>query len=85
MLDFAGGLRACPAGLGVLNLGGALVDTSTPVESMVFTVMSALAQMELDIGPERITRADAKRRAAGGDLDGRPLRVPDGRSATLFD
>ena len=31
----------------VLNLGGREVDIATPMESMVFTVMAALAQMEL--------------------------------------
>ena len=40
--------------------------------SMLFTVMSALAQMELDIERERITDSVAKRRMAGRDLGGRP-------------
>ena len=40
-------LRAKGAGPGVLNLGvGGDVDTSTPMGSMLFTVMAALAQME---------------------------------------
>ena len=39
-------LRGRGAGLRVLNLGGGDVDTATPMGSMVFTVMAALAQME---------------------------------------
>ena len=54
MLDFAQQLRDQGAALRVLNLGGGDVDTSTPMGSMVFTVMAALAQMELDIKRERI-------------------------------
>src|SRR5699024_7738439 len=53
MLTFAQQLRERGAGLRVLNLGGGDVDTSTPMGSMVFTVMAALAQMELDIKRER--------------------------------
>jgi DNA invertase Pin-like site-specific DNA recombinase len=77
MLSFAEGLRSRSAGLRVLNLGGGDVDTSTPMGAMVFTVMSALAQMELDIKRERITDSVAKRRTAGGDLGGRPKTVSD--------
>ena len=71
MLAFAETLRARGAGLRVLNLGGGDVDTATPMGSMVFTVMAALAQMELEIKRERITDSVAKRRAAGRDLGGR--------------
>lgn len=71
MLDFAQQLRDQGAALRVLNLGGGDVDTSTPMGSMVFTVMAALAQMELDIKRERINDSVAKRRAAGKDLGGR--------------
>jgi DNA invertase Pin-like site-specific DNA recombinase len=77
MLSFAEGPRSRSAGLRVLNLGGGDVDTSTPMGAMVFTVMSALAQMELDIKRERITDSVAKRRTAGGDLGGRPKTVSD--------
>jgi DNA invertase Pin-like site-specific DNA recombinase len=77
MLSFGEWLRSRSAGLRVLNLGGGDVDTSTPMGSMVFTVMSALAQMELDIKRERITDSVAKRRTAGGDLGGRPQKVSD--------
>ena len=38
---------------------------------MVFTVMAALAQMELEIKRERITDSVTKRRTTGGDLGGR--------------
>ena len=54
MLAFADELRARGAGLRVLNLGGGDVDTSTPMGSMLFTVMAALAQMEHQIKRERI-------------------------------
>ena len=55
------------AALRVLNLGGDNVDTSTPMGSMIFTVMAALAQMELEIKRERITDTVSKRRAASND------------------
>jgi DNA invertase Pin-like site-specific DNA recombinase len=74
LLNFAEQLRGRGAGLRVLNLGGGDVDTSTPMGSMVFTVMAALAQMELDIKRERIADSVVKRRASGGDLGGRPAR-----------
>ena len=71
MLTFADELKTRGAALRVLNLGGANVDTSTPTGSMVFTVMAALAQMELEIKRERISDSVTKRRAAGADLGGR--------------
>ena len=71
MLDLADRLRSLGVSLKVLNLGGDAVDTSTPVGSMLFTVMAALAQMELDIKRERINDSVSKRRAAGLDLGGR--------------
>lgn len=71
MLAFADALRSRGAGLRVMNLGGGDVDTHTPMGSMVFTVMAALAQMELEIKRERVTDSVAKRRAAGKDLGGR--------------
>jgi len=46
-------------------------DTSTPTDSMIFTAMAALAQMELEIKRERINDSVTKRRAAGADLGGR--------------
>ncbi len=76
MLAFAEQLRGRGAGLRVLNLGGD-VDTSTPMGSMVFTIMAALAQMEHEIKRERVTDSIAKRRAAGQSLGGRPQRVTD--------
>ena len=77
MLTFAEALRGRGAGLRVLNLGGGDVDTATPMGSMVFTVMAALAQMELEIKRERITDSVAKRRAAGKDLGGRRQTFTD--------
>ncbi|GGG67619.1 hypothetical protein GCM10011374_34930 [Kocuria dechangensis] len=47
------------------------MDIHTLMGSRVFTVMAALAQMELEIKRERITDSVAKRRAAGKDLGGR--------------
>jgi DNA invertase Pin-like site-specific DNA recombinase len=47
MLAFAKALRSRGAGLRVLNLGEGDVDTHTPMGSMVFMVMAALAWMEL--------------------------------------
>lgn len=61
----------------VLNLGGANVDTGTPMGAMMFTVMSALAQMEIDIHQERVLDSLSKRRAAGLDLGGRRERFTD--------
>ena len=86
MLDFAQTLRERGAGLRVLNLGGGDVDTSTPMGSMLFTIMAALAQMEHDIKSERSSDSITKRRAAGGDLGGRPRRISDSqiRSALLL-
>jgi DNA invertase Pin-like site-specific DNA recombinase len=55
MLDFAEGLLARSASFRVLKLERGGVDTLTPMGSMLFTVMSALAQMELEVKRERIT------------------------------
>lgn len=71
MLDLSKQLLDGGAALRVLNLGGGDVDTATPMGSMVFTVMAALAQMELEIKRERINDSVAKRKAAGKDLGGR--------------
>lgn len=77
MLTLADELRTKGAGLRVLNLGGGDVDTSTPMGGMVFTVMAALAQMELEVKRERITDSVSKRRAAGKDLGGRKAQFSD--------
>ena len=77
MLSFADELRGRQAALRVLNLGGGDVDTATPMGSMLFTVMAALAQMELEIKRERITDSVTKRRAAGKDLGGRRQAFTD--------
>ena len=87
MLELAQNLRGRGVGLRVLNLGGGDVDTSTPVGSMVFTVMAALAEMELEIKRERVTDSVAERRAAGMDLGGGGAdnSSQTHRSATLSD
>ncbi len=77
LLAFADELRSRGAGLRVLNLGGGDVDTGTPMGSMLFTIMAALAQMEHEIKRERVTDSVSKRREAGKDLGGRPRRVTD--------
>lgn len=77
MLAFAEDLRSHGAGLRVLNLGGGDVDTRTPMGSMLFTIMAALGQMELEIKRERITNSVSKRRAAGMDLGGRREQITD--------
>jgi DNA invertase Pin-like site-specific DNA recombinase len=71
MLALADELRLRQVNLRVLNLGGGNVDTGTPMGSMVFTVMAALAQMELEIKRERVNDSNTKRRNAGLDLGGR--------------
>ena len=77
MLRLAEQIKERGAGLRVLNLGGGDVDTSTPMGAMVFTVMAALGQMELEIKKERITDSVSKRRAAGKDLGGRKALFSD--------
>ncbi|MCH6472582.1 recombinase family protein [Sinomonas terrae] len=77
MLAFADELRGRGAGLRVLNLGGGDVDTATPMGSMLFTIMAALAQMEHEIKRERVIDSISKRREAGKDLGGRPRRITD--------
>ncbi|RFA17574.1 DNA-invertase [Subtercola boreus] len=77
MLALPEELRGRGAGLRVLNLGGVNVYTGTPMGSMVFTVMAALAQMELDIKRDRITDSVTKHRAAGKDLGGRKQQLTD--------
>ena len=68
---FRRGIADLSAGWRVLKVGGRDVDTVTPMRPMMFTVMTALAQMELEIKREHITDSVAKRRAAGKDLGGR--------------
>ena len=84
MLALADRLRDAEVSLRVLNLGGGAVDTATPVGSMLFTVMAALAQMELEIKRERITDSVAKRRAAGNDLGGRRQVYSDSQLRTAW-
>jgi DNA invertase Pin-like site-specific DNA recombinase len=77
MLAFAEELRGRGAGLRVLNLGGGDVDTSTPMGSMLFTIMAALGQMEHEIKRERVVDSITKRREAGKSLGGRPRLITD--------
>lgn len=77
MLKLAEEIKDRGAGLRVLNLGGGDVDTSTPMGAMVFTVMAALGQMELEVKRERITDSVSKRRAAGKNLGGRKAQFTD--------
>ncbi|HCN40519.1 recombinase family protein [Rothia sp. (in: high G+C Gram-positive bacteria)] len=82
MLELVEQLRERNIGLRVLNLGGGDVDTKTPMGAMVFTVMAALAQMELEIKRERITDSVTKRRTTGGDLGGRRPTFTDSQIRT---
>lgn len=77
MLSLAQDMRSREVGLRVLNLGGGDVDTSTPMGEMLFSVMAALAQMELEIKRERVRDSVSKRRAAGLDLGGRRQRFTE--------
>lgn len=54
------------------------MESTTPMNSMVFTIRAALAQMGHEIKSERVTDSISKRRAAGMNLAvpaGRPARV----------
>jgi DNA invertase Pin-like site-specific DNA recombinase len=77
MLALSEELKVRGVGLRVLNLGGRDVDTSTPMGSMLFTIMAALAQMELEIKRERVVDSVSKRREAGKDLGGRRQSISD--------
>lgn len=79
MQTFAEALRGRDDGLRVLHLGGGDVNTTTPMGSMVFTVMAALAPMELEIERERIADSVARRRAAGKHLGGGRQTFTDSR------
>lgn len=68
----------------MLNLGGGDVDTSSPMGSMLFTVMAALAQMEHEIKRERINDSISKRRETGKDLGGRPRRITESQIRTAL-
>ncbi|TBN57253.1 recombinase family protein [Glaciihabitans arcticus] len=77
MLALSEELRVRGSGLRVLNLGGGDVDTSTPMGSMLFTIMAALAQMELEVKRERVVDSVSKRRKAGMDLGGRRQSISE--------
>ncbi len=53
------------------------IDTSTPLGQAVFTIVSAVAQMERDLIRSRVTAGVQNARANGKQL-GRPRRVADG-------
>lgn len=82
MLDLAQELRERNIGLRVLNLGGGDVDTKTPMGAMLFSLMAALAQMELEIKRERITDSVTKRRTTGSDLGRRRPAFTESRFRT---
>ncbi|MGP4992714.1 recombinase family protein [Glutamicibacter ardleyensis] len=82
MLELTQEFRECNIGPRVLNLGGGDVDTKTPMGAMVFTVLAALAQMELEIKRERINDSVTKRRTNGGDLGGRRPTFTDSQIRT---
>lgn len=63
--------------LGALEAGD--VDTSTPMGSMLFTIMAALAQVEHEIKRERILDSISKRRDAGTNLGSVPAASPTSR------
>jgi DNA invertase Pin-like site-specific DNA recombinase len=68
MIGFSDELRRRGVNLHVLNLDGGNLDTGTPMGSVVFTALAALAQMELAIKRDRINDSLRKQRAAGKDL-----------------
>lgn len=87
LLDLAKDFRERGIGLRVLNLGGGDVDTGTPMGSLVFTVMAALAQMELEIKRERFTNSqiDSARRLIGAGQPAAQVARDLGMSrATLY-
>lgn len=71
MLKLSKELQDNGVNLRVLNLGGENIDTASPMGKMMFTVMIALAEMELEVKSERNRDSVAKRRATGKDLGGR--------------
>lgn len=77
MLKLAKELEEQGANLRVLILACGDVDTQTPMGKMMFTVMVALVQMELDIKFERNRDSAAKHRASDGDLGGRREKCGD--------
>lgn len=77
MLELAEELSGRGVALRVLNLGGGVVDTSSPTGRLMFTVMTALAQMEVEIKRERLVDSLTKRRSAGQDLGGRRPNYTD--------
>jgi DNA invertase Pin-like site-specific DNA recombinase len=85
MLAFADGLRGLGAGLRVLTLGGGDVDTTTPMGSMLFKIMAALAQMEHEIKRERVTDSISNAEKLGRTLAADPSGSLTVRSEALSD
>ncbi|GKV73777.1 recombinase family protein [Pseudarthrobacter sp. NCCP-2145] len=79
MIGFSDELRRRGVNLRVLNLDGGNVDTGTPMGSIAFTAMAALAYMELAIKRERINDNLRKKRAAGKDLGRRWQQTAENR------
>lgn len=77
MLALSEELTSRGVGLRVLNLGGSIVDTTTPTGKLLFTMISAIAEMELAIKTERIRDGIAKKKAAGTLKSGRPKIIND--------
>lgn len=77
MLALADDLQNRGVALRVLNLGGAAVDTSTATGKLLFTMLSALAEMEREIKTERIRDGIAKAKAKGTLNSGRPRVMND--------
>jgi len=77
MLKLANELEEQGVNLRVLVLAGGDVDTQTPMGKMMFAVMVAPVQMELDIKIERNRDSVAMRRASGGDFGGRRKKYGD--------
>jgi DNA invertase Pin-like site-specific DNA recombinase len=71
LLNIVDTLNGAGVNLYVHNMHGMPVDTTTPIGKMVFTVISAIAEMERGVMRERIT-AGINRAKAQGKRFGRP-------------
>jgi DNA invertase Pin-like site-specific DNA recombinase len=82
MLGLTEDLRSRGINLRVLNLGGGDVDTGTPMGGMVFTVMAALAQMDLEINRSASPTVSASDGPRAGTWADAGNGSPTARSAT---
>jgi DNA invertase Pin-like site-specific DNA recombinase len=71
MLAFVEGLRMGSAGLRALNLGGEEADTSTPMGSMVITVMATRVLTDWEITREMSTDSMSQGQPTDNDFGGR--------------